>query len=80
VIDDQLILSSLIGQVTKAARGRSEREVKTFITRPFWNLWCKATNIPENSVPTDWTTVNCIRIYGSETIVVESEKFAAVSY
>lgn len=76
------ILTTLINQVAKAVPdGQSEQAVTTIVTRPMWDQWCKAVGIPIGSSPTDWQLgEGCRRIYGSRTIVVESDVMASVSF
>lgn len=78
---DTEIMCALIGQVASAANGRSEREVKTLITRPMWNAFLRSIGAKENAVPTEWRGIHrTIRVYGSETIVIESDEMASVSF
>lgn len=80
-VSDEEIFCALVEQVSKAVpKGGSEQDVRTIITRPMWNSFCRAVEIPENSIPTDHIGIKSIRVYGSETIVVESEKMAACSF
>lgn len=74
------ISRALIEGVIKAAKGRREDQVTTIITRPMWNAFCKEIGLPENSIPTEWIGKDTIRVYGSKTIVIESDKLAAISY
>ena len=76
------IVYALIDGVRKAIpQYGSERDVTTVITRPLWRIWNVGTNSPPDSEPTPWLwPEKCNRVYGSETIVVESEKFEAVSF
>ena len=81
MIADDDILRQLIHQVAKAVpKGENETAVTTVVTRPLWNAWCRAAGIPENSEPTGWDGCHANRIYGSKTIVVESDAMAAVSF
>jgi hypothetical protein len=87
--EDRLIMATLIGQVLAALREgqrnhpggpSSERNVRTVITRPMWNAFCRASGIPENTEPTEW--IGCHktrRVFGSETIVVESDEWWSAS-
>ena len=79
---DQSIFLALIRQVTQAVPdGQSETSVTTVVSRPMWHAWCRGTGMGENSEPTAWIgNPNTQRIYGSETVVVESEKFFAISF
>lgn len=78
---DREIMCALIGQVAHAAAGKSETSVTTIITRPMWNAFLRATGSPENSDPTAWKwPKETHRVYGSETIVVDSEEMASVSF
>lgn len=80
-IPDREILIHLIGQVAKAVpKSKSERNVRTYVTRPMWRAWCRGLGISEDSEPTGWNGSNTTRIYGSETIIVESDKMASVSF
>lgn len=81
----QDVMVSLIDQVRAAMRHRdgfdgNEREVVTLITRRFWVLWCAAVGLPPNSEPGPWEGLKSRRVYGSLTIVVESDVFAACSF
>lgn len=60
-MNDSKIMIDLIWQVAMALEAAetitqcaSEEDVRTYITRPMWNAFCRATNIPENSKPTAW--------------------------
>lgn len=78
---DEAIMCALVKQVAKAANNNSETCVTTFITCPMWNAHLRAVGIPENSEPTKWLGLyDTIRVYGSETIVVESDKIASMSF
>ena len=77
---DDAILRELVDQVAKAAGNESERSVTTVITRPMWEAWCRATGIPEGAQPSEWRGVGSYRVYGSETVVIESPEMAAVSF
>lgn len=80
-IGDDEILRALINQVLKAAHGRVETEVVTYITKPMWNAFCRATGLPKNSSPTEWLGIHkTIRVFGSHTIVLPSKKMASVSF
>lgn len=73
------LMCGLIHQVQKAAGGHSELDVVTYISRPMWELWCDAVNMPRDSVPTEWKLHDCRRIFGSETRIVESDEFISWS-
>lgn len=80
---DSQIAFALIHQVTKAVPatcGANEQSVRTIITRPMWKAWCRFTVSPENSEPTAWLGKKTLRVYGSETIVVESDVMQSVSF
>lgn len=87
--EDKLIMCTLIGQVLVALRAgqrdfpakpSSEMNVRTVITRPMWNAFCRASGIPENSEPTAWLGQHKTRrVFGSETIVVESDEWWSAS-
>jgi hypothetical protein len=79
---DHELTSALIGQVGKAVpKGENELSVTTLITRPMWEAWCRACNLPEDSEPTEWLgSKETIRVYGSRTIVIESDMMASVSF
>lgn len=87
--EDKLIMCNLIGQVLIALRSgqrdfpekpSSEMNVRTVITRPMWNAFCRASGIQENSEPTAWLGIHKTRrVFGSETIVVESDEWWSAS-
>ena len=80
-MSDHELMSTLIGQVARAvAPGKSECSVTTLITRPMWREWCRVVGAPEDSVPTEWTGDSTLRVYGSKTVIVESEAMMAVSF
>jgi len=81
-VSDREILCRLIEQVAKAVpEGKAETSVRTIVSRPMWDAWCKATGIPIGSNPTEWKgPVATYRIYGSQTEVVESDTMFAVSF
>lgn len=76
------IRHQLMNQVCSAVPyGGSERNVTTIITRPLWRMWCESVGLPAECEPTEWLgLLNTRRVYGSRTIVVESEALAALSY
>jgi hypothetical protein len=77
---DFQVMVALVHQVSKAVpKGGNERDVTTIITRPMWQAFCRATNEPEDSEPTDWLSLASTRVFGSQTIVVESPAWRAVS-
>jgi len=81
MIDDAAIISAMIEQVSKAVpKGGNETDVITLVSRPMWRAWCRAVGIPEFSEPTEWKGCHTFRIYGSRTIIVESEQMAAASF
>lgn len=80
---------SLIDGVTnaaKAAGGGSERNVITFISRPLWRRWNATAGHPPDDPPTAWGGPSgkdrkATRwVFGSETVVVESDEYFAVSF
>jgi hypothetical protein len=85
--EEQLVIFTLIDQVQNALKSRlgevpgiCERDVRTVITRPMWNVFCRAIGVPENSTPTEWLGLhNTIRVAGSETIVIESDEWWSAS-
>jgi len=80
--NDEELMCALIAQVAKACpKGKAETSVTTIITRPLWRQWCRAVGMPQNSKPTGWIGIDKTnRIYGSETIVVESKAKVAISF
>ena len=79
--NDNEIMRALINQVMKAAHGKPETEVVTFITKPMWRAFCRATGLPRNSSPTEWQGIKkTIRVFGSHTIIVPGKKLASVSF
>lgn len=79
-ISDEEIMWALIDQVANATASArmqcasaNERSVVTFVTRPMWNAFLRAGHIVEDSAPTPWIGDGTIRVYGSETFVVENE-------
>jgi hypothetical protein len=71
----------LIHQVQLSARGSVETEVRTIISRPMWRLWNRELGDPEDSEPTEWLGIkDTNRVYGSETIVVESDALFSFSF
>lgn len=79
---DRSIMSALIGQVAKSVpEGCAETSVTTIVSRPMWRAWCRGTGMDEDSKSTPWVgNPNTRRIYGSETVIVESEQMFAVSF
>lgn len=77
----QDLVFGLIHQVIAARPpGKSERDVTTIITRPMWKAFMIACGEWQYSNPTGWNGNYTKRVYGSETIVVESDKMASVSF
>lgn len=83
---DEEIMTTLIGQVLLATYAAadfrpmaSERDVVTLITRPMWEAFCRAAAIPPHSMPTEWKGVKSIRVFGSETKIVESDQWWSLS-
>lgn len=80
--DSELVFALML-QVKKAVNYGtciSERDVTTIITRPMWRRFLRATGDEEDLEPTEWSVKGCRRVYGSRTIVVESDRMAAVSF
>lgn len=70
------IIFALIEQVTKARPpGGNEQEVITVISRPMWDLWCESLGATEPVDPSNVWSTDCWRVYGSETVVVESTEY-----
>lgn len=80
--EQRTLVFALIGQVTMARpQAGNERDVTTVITRPLWQRWNTALGYPPDTPPSEeWIGVHTHRVYGSRTIVIESEHEAAVSY
>jgi hypothetical protein len=78
--DDKIMLA-LVKQVSKAIPSwGNERDVVTYISRPMWKAFLRAIRKPEDSEPTDWIGFDdTIRVYGSQTIVVDSEEYFSYS-
>lgn len=76
------IRHALMGQVAAAVPDGygSELDVVTIITRPLWRAWNRAVGSPEDCEPTEWLGSETHRVYGSRTIVVESDEMRAVSF
>lgn len=79
-LDDKILVNLIIQVASAVPEKGTELDVTTIITRPMWRAWCRAIRVPEDSEPTDWIGQNTIRVYGSKTIVVESDIMAAVSF
>lgn len=80
-VSDDDVMRALALQVAKAARGNTEVDVTTIITKPMWKAFLRAVGEPENSKPTPWLGLNkTIRVWGSKTIVVKSKRMASVSF
>lgn len=80
-MSDEQIMCALIGQVAAAAGGQVESSVETRISRPMWRAWCRAVKVPEDSEPTEWLGIHkTLRVYGSRTVIVESEEMFAASF
>jgi hypothetical protein len=73
--EELLVNTRLLHQIFS----RSGETLGAFIVS-LWRLFCRATNVPEDSEPTDWIGLGTLRINGSRTIVVESEEMAAISF
>lgn len=77
---DFQVMAALVSQVARAVpKGGNERDVTTIITRPMMQAFCRATNEPEDSEPTDWLSLATLRVYGSQTVIVESPAWRSVS-
>lgn len=73
---DHDIIHALYVQVVSAMpAGRSEVAVQTVISRPLWRRFMAAVGCHPDSEPTPWLgcSLKTRRVWGSETIVVESE-------
>jgi hypothetical protein len=78
---EQSIGPELVMQVVRAANGRNEQCVRTVISRPMWRIFLRWVGWPEDTDPTPWLgTGKTRRVFGSDTIVVESEAFFSFSY
>lgn len=76
------IVCALIDQVTKAVPpGRSEQAVTTWISRPLWERFMRFCGEDAKVLPTEWLMPIELtrRVYGSRTIIVESELEFSVS-
>lgn len=72
---------ALIDQVTRAVpEGGCERNVRTYISRPMWRLWCRFVGEPEDSEPSACWGIGCNRVYGSETVIAESDRLYSYSF
>lgn len=83
---DEEIMCTLIGQVLLATSAAaetkpmaSELDVVTYITRPMWEAFCRAAKIPVHSMPTEWKGVKSVRVFGSETKLIESDQWWSFS-
>jgi hypothetical protein len=56
-----------------------ETDVVTYVTRPMWNAFLRAAKKSENLSPTVWKGMGTVRVFGSETIVVESDDWWSAS-
>lgn len=64
-LDDE-VMRALIEQVSKAVpEGGSEHDVLTIITRPMWEIWCRAVGFPIGCLPL-WPDRT---VYGSVTLL-----------
>lgn len=81
---DEKITRALIDQVNSAIPPwGNERDVKTFVSRPMWEAFLRFLKLPSGTEPTEWRIKDCVRVYGSETIVVDSDlmfSYSLVSY
>lgn len=74
------LLYGLIEQVSRAAAGEVETAVTTYISRPLWEEWLKATNAAPGTEPTEWLGIHeTHRVYGSRTVILDSPAMFAVS-
>lgn len=65
----------------KAASGASERNVKTYISRPLWRLFNQELGHAPDIEPTAWLGIGeTHRVYGSETIVVDTPALWSASF
>lgn len=77
--EDSQIARELMHQVALCAKGDAETTVRTWISRPLWEAFCRFTGAPEGQMPTPWLGIHKThRVYGSETIVVESDAMFAI--
>lgn len=81
--DADAIARALIHQVAIAVpkgAGKSEQNVRTWISRQMWTKWCEFTGDDPRSLPTAWSSgKECRRVYGSETIIVNKPGMWAAS-
>lgn len=79
---DSAIMRALINQVMKATPLKgTERDVVTFITKPMWRAFLRATGSPVNAKPTEWKMgKDCMRVFGSTTVVLNSQKLQSMSF
>lgn len=75
------VMRSLVRQVSKATpRNGSEVDVRTYISQPMWDLFCKATGIPIGTKPTEWIGIkDTCRVFGSETIILDRRDYISWS-
>lgn len=79
-VTPEQVMCALIGQVARAAQGGTEQDVTTLITRPLWRTWNLAVGNHIDAPPTDWIGIEGTnRVYGSKTIIVESEELWSIS-
>ena len=77
------LVPKLISGVAKAVPvGGSELDVTTIISRPMWRRWCVELGYnPDGDISTPMFNYNCpIRVFGSDTHVVEHESEFALSF
>ncbi len=75
-LDDE-VMRALVHQVSKAVpEGGSEQDVLTLITRPMWEIWCRAVGLVGGTLPDNG---HHTRVYGSFTVLIESDQAAAGS-
>lgn len=73
---DEEIMIALVEQVQKAAAGGSENDVVTFITRPMWMAFLRATGEKDlHKLPRPGLSV-----FGSRTLLFNREAMEAVSF
>lgn len=75
------VMCSLVRQVSKATpRNGNEVDVRTCISQPMWDLFCKATGIPIGTKPTEWIGIkDTCRVFGSETIILDRRDYISWS-
>ncbi len=74
-MNEPKIMQALIEQVSKARSDGVETEVRTFISRPLWERFLAETGTPAKTEPTPWIGKDTVRVFGSETQVIEDEVY-----